>query len=166
MAVDVNRAYAQAALLDEEVHRLQSAKADLLQYRDYINQNWIAHEVAYYRVAIARTCEKYDAASEKLRVLAESIRSTARQVQREEEEARARALKQQKINNAQSNLDAANKRLSSLTGEYVTLMKQYDAANKKEKKSLLPRVRELEADIKEAENACEECYRALQRAKR
>lgn len=111
MAINVNVANAQAGQLSGYANQLVSAKNQLRSYKSSISTYWQGQEVSYIVRGIDQTIAQIDSVIKQLNNLSSDIKSTAATIKREDDAAaaaaRARALKQQRIQAAQVNYNRA-----------------------------------------------------------
>ena len=123
MAINVNVANAQAGQLSGYANQLVSAKNQLSSYKSSISTYWQGQEVSYIVCGINQTIAQIDSVIKQLNSLSSDIKSTAATIKREDDAARARALKQQRIQAAQVNYNRAVDECDNLYKERDQLQK-------------------------------------------
>lgn len=171
MAINVNATNAQAGQLSGYTNQLVSAKNQLSSYKSSILTNWQGQEVIYITRGIDQTIAQIDDVIRQLNSLSNDLKNTAAQIKREDDAAaaaaRARALKQQKIQTAQLNYNRAVDECDSLYKERDALQKELMKsmpANKRN--SYMKKLDELMKKIQDAENKRSSCFNALNAARR
>lgn len=167
MAINVNVANAQAGQLSGYANQLVSAKNQLSSYKSSISTYWQGQEVSYIVCGIDQTIAQIDSVIKQLNSLSSDIKSTAATIKREDDAARARALKQQRIQAAQVNYNRAVDECDNLYKErdqlQKTLMKDLSS---KSRASYQKKLDEIMKKIKEAERKRNDRYNALNAARR
>ena len=111
MAINVNTANTQAGQLSVYANQLVNAKNQLSSYKSSISTYWQGQEVSYIVRGIDQTIAQIDSVIKQLNSLSSDIKSTAATIKREDDAAaaaaRARALKQKRIQTAQVNYNRA-----------------------------------------------------------
>lgn len=123
MAINVNTANTQAGQLAVYADQLVSAKNQLSSYKSSISTYWQGQEVSYIVCGIEQTIAQIDSVIKQLNSLSSDIKSTAATIKREDDAARARALKQQRIQAAQVNYNRAVDECDNLYKERDQLQK-------------------------------------------
>lgn len=123
MAINVNTANTQAGQLAVYADQLISAKNQLSSYKSSISTYWQGQEVSYIVCGIEQTIAQIDSVIKQLNSLSSDIKSTAATIKREDDAARARALKQQRIQAAQVNYNRAVDECDNLYKERDQLQK-------------------------------------------
>lgn len=123
MAINVNTANTQAGQLAVYAEQLVSAKNQLSSYKSSISTYWQGQEVSYIVCGIDQTIAQIDSVIKQLNSLSSDIKSTAATIKREDDAARARALKQQRIQAAQVNYNRAVDECDNLYKERDQLQK-------------------------------------------
>ena len=171
MAINVNVANAQAGQLSGYANQLVSAKNQLSSYKLSISTYWQGQEVSYIVRGIDQTIAQIDSVIKQLNSLSSDIKSTAATIKREDDAAaaaaRARALKQKRIQTAQMNYNRAVDECDNLYKERDVLQKELMknmSANKRN--SYMKKWDELMKKIQDAENKRSNCYNALNAARR
>lgn len=123
MATNVNTANTQAGQLAVYADQLVSAKNQLSSYKSSISTYWQGQEVSYIVCGIDQTIAQIDSVIKQLNSLSSDIKSTAATIKREDDAARARALKQQRIQAAQVNYNRAVDECDNLYKERDQLQK-------------------------------------------
>lgn len=167
MAINVNTANTQAGQLAVYADQLVSAKNQLSSYKSSISTYWQGQEVSYIVCGIDQTIAQIDSVIKQLNSLSSDIKSTAATIKREDDAARARALKQQRIQAAQVNYNRAVDECDNLYKErdqlQKTLMKDFSS---KSRASYQKKFDEIMKKIKEAERKRNYRYNALNAARR
>lgn len=167
MAINVNTANTQAGQLAVYADQLVSAKNQLSSYKSSISTYWQGQEVSYIVCGIDQTIAQIDSVIKQLNSLSSDIKSTAATIKREDDAARARALKQQRIQAAQVNYNRAVDECDNLYKErdqlQKTLMKDLSS---KSRASYQKKFDEIMKKIKEAERKRNYRYNALNAARR
>lgn len=171
MAINVNAANMHAGQLSGYANQLRNAKNQLSSYKSSITTHWQGQEVTYITRGIDQTIAQIDSVIKQLNSLSSDIKSTAATIKREDDAAaaaaRARALKQQRIQAAQVNYNRAVDECDNLYKErdqlQKTLMKNLSS---KSRASYQKKLDEIMKKIKEAERKRNDCYNALNAARR
>lgn len=171
MAINVNTANTQAGQLAVYADQLVSAKNQLSSYKSSISTYWQGQEVSYIVCGIDQTIAQIDSVIKQLNSLSSDIKSTTATIKREDDAAaaaaRARALKQQRIQAAQVNYNRAVDECDNLYKErdqlQKTLMKDLSS---KSRASYQKKFDEIMKKIKEAERKRNYRYNALNAARR
>lgn len=171
VAININVANAQAGQLSGYANQLVSAKNQLSSYKSSISTYWQGQEVSYIVCGIDQTIAQIDSVIKQLNSLSSDIKSTAATIKREDDAAaaaaRARALKQQRIQAAQVNYNRAVDECDNLYKErdqlQKTLMKNLSS---KSRASYQKELDEIMKKIKEAERKRNDRYNALNAARR
>lgn len=171
MAINVNAANAQAGQLYGYANQLVSAKNQLSSYKESIFTHWQGQEVSYIVRGIDQTIAQIDDVIKQLNSLSSDIKNTAAAIKREDDAAaaaaRARALKQQRIQKAQTNYNRAVDECDTLYKErdelQKMLMKNLSSSNRK---SYEKKLEDIMKKIAEAERKRSDCYNALAAARR
>lgn len=167
MAINVNVANVQAGQLSGYANQLVSAKNQLSSYKSSISTYWQGQEVSYIVCGINQTIAQIDRVIKQLNNLSSDIKSTAATIKREDDAARARALKQQRIKAAQVNYNRAVDECDNLYKERnqleKILMKNRSLSNREFYQNSLD---EIMKKIKDAERKRNDCYNALNAVRR
>lgn len=171
MAINVNVANAQAGQLSGYANQLVSAKNQLSSYKSSISTYWQGQEVSYIVRGIDQTIAQIDSVIKQLNSLSSDIKNTAATIKREDDAAaaaaRARALKQQRIQAAQVNYNRAVDECDNLYKEREQLQKALlENLSSKNGASYQEKLDEIMKKINEAERKCNDCYNALNAARR
>ena len=171
MAINVNVANAQAGQLSGYANQLVSAKNQLSSYKSSISTYWQGQEVSYIVRGIDQTIAQIDSVIKQLNSLSSDIKSTAATIKREDDAAaaaaRARALKQQRIQAAQTNYNRAVDECDNLYKERDALQKELmKNMSASKRNSYMKKWDELSKKIQEAERNRSNCYNTLAAARR
>ena len=167
MDLNLNQCYAQADELRAYTERLYSARTALYEYINAVRNNWQGREVEYFARSADETANEITIAITQIEQLSRTIKSTGAQIHKEEvAAARARALREQKIRNAQNDLNRAQQELDSLRSERARLENEYRGAGRARKAALRKNMLELDEKIRNAETALANCRNALSAAQR
>ncbi len=171
MAINVNASNMQAGQLSSYANQLRNAKNQLNSYKSSLTSYWQGQEVTYITRGIDQTIAQIDGVIRQLNSLSNDLRNTAAQIKREDDAAaaaaRARALKQQRIQTAQTNYNRAVDECDNLYEEYDKLHKELmKSKSASQQKAYEKKLYELSQKIKEAERNRSNCYNTLAAARR
>lgn len=171
MAINVNAANMQAGQISAYANQLRNAKNQLYHYKSSITTHWQGQEVTYIVHGIDHAIDQIDSVIRQLNSLSNDLRNTAAAIKREDDAAaaaaRARALKQQKIQTAQTNYNKAVNECDNLYRERNELQKVLSkniSANSR--RSYENKLGEIIKKIEKAERNRNNCYYALSAARR
>lgn len=171
MAINVNAANMHAGQLSGYANQLRNAKNQLSSYKSSITTHWQGQEVTYIIRGIDQTIAQIDSVIKQLNSLSSDIKNTASAIKREDDAAaaaaRARALKQQRIQTAQTNYNRAVDECANLYKERDTLQKELmKNMSASKRNSYMKKWDELIKKIQEAERNRSNCYNTLAAARR
>lgn len=171
MAINVTRAKQQAAEIAGEISQLRSAKAKLITYKSELQANWRGQEVGLFAQSIDAQIAKIDALLGSLDSLSADIHSTAMEIQREEkaaaEAAAARAAHQQQLEKARNAYNQACDAMDSIAKEREAIITQMrNTRSLVTMGKLNEQLKEIDQRMHQAQEACEQCRIALDKAGR
>ena len=171
MAINISAANSQASQLRGYADKLQQAKNQLNNYKSSLETNWHGQEVAYITRGIDQTVAQIDDVIRQLNSLSNDLRNTAAQIKREDDAAaaaaRARALKQKRIQTAQMNYNRAVDECDNLYKERDVMQKELMKSMSANKRNFyMKKWDELMKKIQDAEKKRSNCYNALNAARR
>lgn len=171
MAINVNVANVRAAQLLAYADQLRTAKHQLSSYKMSVASHWQGPEVTYITQGVDQTIAQLDSVINQLHSLSSDIKSAASAIKREDDAAaaaaRARVLKQQRIQTAQTNYNRAVDECDNLYKERDALQKELmKNMSASKRNSYMKKWDELLQKIQEAERNRSNCYNTLAAARR